>query len=293
MVRLNFLDDIGDAFKGVFKGVGAGGTIAAKGVRQADDVFKTAADRAALIADPGAAAAKNAKKNKKPADLVADASTNTKKALGNNLDDIKKVDLDNPANKTVFEKLKTNVTNSKEFLSRNKKLLSGLAIATAITGIAIAADAEVKRINNTVYKITSIKSDTTNSKFTIVTFDPPEKFHPDDVITLSETNSTPNVDGIVKFEIINDSQILINTSITQPGNAGTLRCRTNFGNRFSKITEEVVSPILEVGTGVLGGILDALGLGGLANFFTNYWWISLIIIILSISSSAALFIYNS
>lgn len=255
--------------------------------------LKEAAEKAGKNTDEG-------KNLLKAADDIDAVNPKTAKALGDDLDQVKKID---GAGKSVFKKLDTAVDNATDFAKKNKKLLIGLAAATTISGIAIAAEVRMNEINNAEYKIISIKPDPENNKKTIITFDPSEIIREEDTITLTNTNSTPVIDGSPEFDIINMVSIRVNSPITKEGNSGILKIRTTFGSQFGQIVKEAVDPAIQVASDVTESVADSvfdtigdiLGLPNLGEFFSNYWWISLIVIIFSsiLSSISIYFIQTS
>lgn len=323
---------IGSAVKNIFGGSADVGADIAKKVNKSAELAKKASDGIASsvkkLNSPELASdfVKNASKNINPAQLKAglkkaaaevgentDAgkaylraldevpiNPKTAEALGGNLDQVKKID---DVGKTVLKKLDTAVDSATDFAKKNKKLLTGLAIAGTISGIAIAAEVRKNAINNAEYKIISIKPDPNDNKKTIITFDPSEVIREEDTIILSNTNSTPNVNGSPDFDIINMNSFSINASVTKEGNSGILKIRTTFSSQFSQIVKEAVDPALQVGSDITKSVAntffdtigDILGLPNLGEFFSNYWWLSLIVIILSsiLSSMSIYYIQTS
>ncbi len=95
----------------------------------------------------------------------------------------------------------------------------------------------------------------------------------------------------------------INASVTKEGNSGILKIRTTFSSQFSQIVKEAVDPALQVGSDITKSVANTffdtigniLGLPNLGEFFSNYWWLSLIVIILSsiLSSMSIYYIQTS
>jgi hypothetical protein len=275
------VDNLSSKFKTLAKESPDELTKATKNIQPSDVKagLKEAAEQAGKNTDEG-------KKLLKAADEIDAVNPKTAEALGDNLDQVKNID---GAGKSVFKKLDTAVDNATDFAKKNKKLLIGLAAATTISAIAIAAEVRMNAINNADYKIISIKSDPENNKKTIITFDPSEIIREEDTITLTNTNSTPAIDGSPQFDVINMVSIRVNSPITNEGNSGILKIRTTFGSQFGQIVKEAVDPAIQVASDVTESVADSvfdtigdiLGLPNLGELFSNYWWISLIVIIFS------------
>lgn len=238
-------------------------------------------------------------------DDIPDITPDTKKLINETPENIKadltpenKVKFDQDYKKLFDEIDKPSFKNKSpkekwETIKNIVKTLSVTAVGVAFLGMYIKAQIDANRINNTEYRITSITSDNNND--VIVLYDPQDKFTLKDTIIISETNSVPIIDGsgvgltyagngIIKF---------VGEKITTNGNSGKLRCRTTVEDQFAQNVSNAINPIVDIGANVAGNILDKFIPKGLKDFFKNFWWVILIICILSIisSSAAVAFVY--
>lgn len=199
----------------------------------------------------------------------------------------------------------TTATGAVAWLKRNK-LFTAITVS-AVTGIIIAAEMRRQELNSTVYTITSIVK--TSTSLVTISYSPPSKFSKKDTVVISGSNSEPKIDRT--FPVINPQAgtFQVAAKITKPGDTGTFKCQTSFGNQFSstfsdvlEVPTDIAVGVAEVGGDVVGEGLGAAGrvtgkvaenlpiVGDLLGIFKNFWWVILIFIIFSMSSGMLVFL---
>ena len=172
--------------------------------------------------------------------------------------------------KTIDDKIET----STDFFKRNKKIIASAVVVTAIAGVAIAVQIQVDKINNTDFVITKIEKDNNKTK---ISYNPPLKFSDRAEITITESNSDPNING--PQELVSNSTVdgfcSIKKTINTNGNTGKMRVKTTWGKEFadstSTLLEDVGKGIFNVVKDFISGILKTLGI----NF--EWAWIVLVV----------------
>lgn len=200
-------------------------------------------------------------------------------------------DIDTPDFKSKTPKEKWD--SVKKWVKENIGTMAAAAAGAAILGIYLKSKIDADRINNTEYKITSITSDANDE--VIVLYDPRDKFSLKDTIIISETNSVPVIDGSgMDLKYVGNGVVSFSgEKITTNGTSGKLICRTTVENQFTQNVTDALEPVVDIPANVVENVLDKIIPKGLKDFFKNFWWVILIICILSlISSSAAVgFVY--
>lgn len=152
--------------------------------------------------------------------------------------------------------------------------LGTAAIGGAAIGVAVKANEEMGRVNDSIYKITKIvlltfpyPEGTYN-----ISFSPSEKLCSTDTITLSNLNITPNLNGSYKPNIHVDGTVSINTpfneeitinSTQKDGSLGDLKistsqeCRSKIqrqelGGVFGDIAGSAAGSFVDVAAGAAG-----------------------------------------
>lgn len=184
--------------------------------------------------------------------------------------------------KTVDDKIET----ATDFFKRNKKIIAAAAVGTAIVGIAIAVQIQVDKINNTEFVITKINKD--NNKTTI-SYNPPLRFSDRAEITITESNSNPDINGLQELvsNSTGDGFCSIKKTISNNGNTGKMRVKTTWGKEFADRTSEIVKDvgggIFDITKDILGNILKTLGID-----FEWAWIVLVVSCALSICISSVL-----
>lgn len=175
-----------------------------------------------------------------------------------------------------------------QFLSRYGKYIIG---TTTIASIVIAAVAITNRINNTNYTITSIVKDPSNSSKVIISYTPEDMFTRRDTVIISDSNSTPMIDGEYQIEPIRPGGFKIQKTISSQGTSGKFRCITTISNQISNIITQTTLPVASTLAGVAGNVVgevtgEVVKSSGISNFFSNIFsnvssvsWISLVLCI--------------
>ena len=300
--------DVGkSSVKSGFKG------FAKSGSDLAQDVAKTGGKSGSKLENIFETAARISKKGKVTEEAATEAGEiavkKGSKSVKETLDTTSKVEgksLKQSVKKTVKEGIENSGKKSSskvEFLKKfgekyGKYIIGGITIST-IAGIAGAAS---EKINNTKYTITSIKKDTKNPSYTIITYTPNDKFSNNDKITISNSDSADSIDGkdIPIYDVIEAGKIKINKSITAEGTKGDLKCQTDFGNQLSNTINQITDPVIEevvkvgsdVGQNVLDKTFQELGLPKPSDIIDNikqYWWVILLISLIPIILSSIVF----
>ena len=128
-----------------------------------------------------------------------------------------------------------------------KKAL-GLAGALGALGLGGFAFAEQKRKDGKKFSITSIVDSSASSSYKAkIKVSESEKFSKNDTVTLSETDSTPPLDGEFKIvKVISKTEIEISTDkkITASGTKGNMVLNTTFGNQLGSNIGNIVDNVL-------------------------------------------------
>lgn len=184
------------------------------------------------------------------------------------------------------------------FIRRNPKgfIIAGTSIVITAT-IAGIAGTQTNKLNNTVYTISSIRIYHQDSTKTIVYYTPNDIFAINDTVTISGTNSIPNIDDTYSISHIGPGTFVIDKTITSNGTIGTIRCQTNFSNQLVLVTTDaiktVTAPVAQSAIDILSStVKTAADSIGLPDIWKNFWWIILIIIILSIISCLSVFLFK-
>jgi hypothetical protein len=186
-----------------------------------------------------------------------------------------------------------------DFVKANPKgfTIAGTSIVITAT-IAGIAGTRANTINNTLYSISSIKSYPADNTKTIIYYTPNDKFAIDDTVTISKSNCLPNINNDWSISHIGPGTFVIDQAITANGNFGNMRCQTTFSNQLVSTTVDgvktITAPIIQTTADIVGSTLktvaDSAGLTGVGDFLKSFWWIAIIICILSIMSSLSLFV---
>jgi hypothetical protein len=179
-----------------------------------------------------------------------------------------------------------------DFLAKHgKKILVGAGGVTLASIVAVATS-NANRINNTDFTITSIKKDPADPSYTIVSYVPEELFTKRDSVIISDSNSSPSIDGEYTAQPIRAGGIRINKRISKDGNNGSLKCYTTVSNQTSQQITDIVKPITSTAAGVAGGVagdvltdiipeaLKATGLGSSLGGIPLTSWIFFVVCIL-------------
>jgi hypothetical protein len=207
--------------------------------------------------------------------------------------------------KELDNELETGATKKDEnWLSKHKKTLAAVGVATVIAGgIAIAAAVKEKEKSDKKYNIVSIEDISTSSlPLAKVTFTPGEKISNRDYLQFSDTNCEPPLPPECQiYQVDSDLQvqIIIPQKLTSNGTSGNMQIKTSFGNQYTLLLTDTTKELGNVVGDTAGAIAqgagdvtkevaksfwEGLGLPDL----TEYWWVLLIICILSLLSSSAL-----
>lgn len=199
------------------------------------------------------------------------------------------------ATKTEFDNMLPTVKSKDDVLNKLKKIPYSKALAlgagaSVIAGVAIAAAVKLEEINNTTYTITSISNNNINDetdKSVSIMYTPDSKFTKNDIVTITNSNSDPKIDGTYTPTTTGNGVIVVSsTRLTTPGNSGSLKCSTSFGDQFRTLfNDNVTEPVLGVPADIIktGGkeandILSSFGIDFGA--LKSYWWVSLIVSII-------------
>lgn len=183
----------------------------------------------------------------------------------------------------------------KDFSKKNAKLLGVTALAITLSALYIKSQTDSNRINSTGYTIKKI----TSSQDTItVTYEPEDKFTKNDVITITDSNSTPKIDGDIQPTFTGKGIFRFKgKKLTIPGDNGKLNVYTSVEDQFAQNVAETTKPITQAAGqtagavigGTLSGVYEALIPSDVRELFSDYWIISLIVcILLCISSSISI-----
>ena len=195
----------------------------------------------------------------------------------------------------------------KTWVKNNPKTFAGIAgLAVIASGIAIAAQISADKKNSNTYNITGIEDISISKTYLAkITFSPNEKISTKDTVSFENTNCNPPLPPECTIsKIISDSQIevVIPAKLVTNGTSGNMKIKTKFSSEFNSILKDTVSAVTETatstaagvvaagasgGAGLAGGVLKGLGLGD----FVQYWWVLLIVCLLCMSSSSAIFIF--
>jgi hypothetical protein len=216
----------------------------------------------------------------------------------------------NQKGKEFLDNISKKYKNSKDFISKNKKLIAMTIGGIGLATLATIAGTNSEKINNTNYTITSIKKDDKNPAYSIITYTPADKFCISSTITITDSNSIDPVDGddIPIYNIIQDGKIKINKTIKIEGSSGALRCKTNFSKQLSCTIGDIVEPVVDValditkdvGQNALDQLLDKSGLPTTKEIFDkikeifdkikSYWWVVLLVSLIPIILSSIFFV---
>lgn len=188
-----------------------------------------------------------------------------------------------------------------EFAKNNWK--TGIAGAAGLAFVAMTIHAKVKedKINTTTYTIMKMVSDNNDDSLINIYYEPIDEFSMKDTVVISNANAEPSKNGSYTLQDAMPGMIAIKTdsALTKDGTTGTMKVYTDFSNQFAKTTEDAIEPVLDTTEalidagsktvfGTVGKVFSNLVPDALKDFVQNYWWVSLLVCLLSlfVSSSA-------
>jgi hypothetical protein len=195
--------------------------------------------------------------------------------------------------KTIKETAEKTVKEAgQKTLSKSKKLL--LAGVVAAGGALAYASIQSASNNGEIVNIKSIKkvsdepmggllswvteavSGPPAKKTTVnITYSPKLKICSQDIITLSETNCEPKIEGNFKIsKIISDTELEIEVDLvlTKNGDSGLLVLNTDVGKQLQCLTEDLGDAVGGAAGGAAGAALSAL-FKGIEKVFGDYIWL--------------------
>jgi hypothetical protein len=188
-----------------------------------------------------------------------------------------------------------------EFAKNNWKTGLGAAAAIAFVAMTIHAKVQEDKINSTTYTIIKMVSDNDDDSLINIYYEPVDEFSMKDTVIISNTDAEPSKNGSYTLQDAMPGMIAIKTNsiLTKDGTTGNIKVYTDFSNQFSKTTEDAIEPVLDTveslvdaGSktlfGTVGTVLSNLVPDALKDFTQKFWWVSIIVCLLSlfVSSSA-------
>lgn len=228
------------------------------------------------------------------------------------IDDGKKVVNESEA-KPLLERIKESGANTfesaKSAWKNNWKTVVGVGAGLAVLAMLIHAKVLEDKINSTDYKILSIVNDTSDNSLLNVFYEPTDEFAIQDQIIISNTDCEPIKNGSYEVQEALPGMVSIKTTskLTKDGTTGNIKVFTDFSNQFGKTVNDAVEPVTDAAGSVIDStsqtFFDTVGkvLGNavpdsIKNFFSDFWWIILIVSVLSVFSSISaamgIFIYK-
>ena len=205
-------------------------------------------------------------------DDLADAS----KRSGDDLGDAAKKS--EPSSKVSDDALNT---PKETFMKKYGNAMIYGTVAISVAAVVAASQIKADKINNTTYTIISIRPDNVDKNKTIIAYTPNDSFSNHDAVSISGTNSIPSIDGDgYSIEKVAGGIIKIGKKITGIGSSGTLKCTTTFSNQMSENIKDIGGVVLSPATDIAGNLLSDILPKWVTTGFTQFWWVSLIFIVM-------------
>jgi len=171
------------------------------------------------------------------------------------------------------------------FISKNKvKIFAGGLTAATLASIATARYLDLDGMEFNITKIEAVKDDKVK-----ITYSPPELLNDDDTITITKSNSVPNVDGsklsISAIESKTEIGIDTGVKVTTAGTGGIMTLHTTFASQVKNVIRDGIQEAVDLPGDLLPPELNPFS--AIWEWLKKYSWIFCLIIILLIMAGLA------